>query len=147
MSELTLEEVKKIYYSSDSFKDLMLTKFTKSELEKVSQAEFDKKFIEFIGKCTKTVFIDSNDEISKLPTNRIELRNNDDKWMLDIQFTGKNKHFWVNYNRIWRILANEFNLQDVDIQRLMRNQMKIRFGFDDVTPRKNYWGLHFWDAN
>lgn len=55
MAELTIEEARKIYSSSDSLKSLMLTKFTKEELERneITQSEFDKKFIELLGKCTK----------------------------------------------------------------------------------------------
>ena len=34
MAELTIEEARKIYSSSDSLKSLMLTKFTKEELER-----------------------------------------------------------------------------------------------------------------
>jgi len=134
MAEITLKEARKIYSESDSLKDLMLTKFTKSELEQVSQAEFDKKFLELLGQCTKTVFLDSNNEISKLPTNRVELRNKYDKWLFVICFTGKNKHFWVNSNRVWKILVNEFYLQDFDLQRFMKNQMKILFRLEDVLP-------------
>jgi hypothetical protein len=59
MAELTIEEARKIYSSSDSLKSLMLTKFTKEELERneITQSEFDKKFIELLGKCTKTIFL------------------------------------------------------------------------------------------
>jgi hypothetical protein len=137
MAELTLEEARKIYSESDSLKSLILTKFTKSELEEnpvVTQSEFDKKLLELIGKCTKTVFFTEEGFPSTLPTNRIELRNIDGEWMLDIQFTGENKHFWASYNRIWLILAYEFSLQDDEIQRLMKNQMKIKFELTDVTP-------------
>lgn len=139
MAELTIKEARKIYSSSDSLKDLMLSKFKKAELEhhEVSQDEFDKKFLELLDRCTKTVFIDEHGNISKLPTNRIELRNKDDEWMFDIQFTGENKHFWASTLRIWRIFADEYSLQDVDIQRLMKNQMKTRFELDDVTPRRS----------
>ena len=139
MAELTIEEARKIYSSSDSLKSLVLTKFTKEELERneVTQSEFDKKFIELLGKCTKTIFLNKYGDISILPTNRVELRNKDDEFIFDICFTGKHKHFWVNSDRIWKILADEYSLQDFDIQRLMTNQVKIRFGLDDVTM----WGL------
>jgi hypothetical protein len=43
MAELTIIEARKIYSKSDLFKDLMLTKFSKEELEQVSPDEFDKK--------------------------------------------------------------------------------------------------------
>ena len=133
MAELTIEEARKIYSSSDSLKSLMLTKFTKEELERneITQSEFDKKFIELLGKCTKTIFLNKYGDIS--PTNRIELRNIDDEWMFDILFTGKNKHFWVSYFRIWKIFANTYSLQDDAIQRLMKNQVNTVFGLDDIT--------------
>ena len=70
MAELTIEEARKIYASSDEMKSLMLTKFSKSELEKheVTQEEFDKTFLERLGQCTKTVFLDEEGKVSKLPT-------------------------------------------------------------------------------
>ena len=136
MAELTIEEARKIYNESDEMKSLMLTKFSKAELEKheVTQEEFDKKFLGLLGQCTKTVFLDENGFTSNLPTSRIELRNSNDEWMFDIQFTGKNKHFWVHYSRVWKIFMNTYSLEDVDIKLLMKNKIHIRFGLDDVTP-------------
>ena len=136
MAELTVEEARKIYNESDSLKSLMLTKFSKEELEKheVTQEEFDKIFLELLGQCTKTVFLDEDSLKSAVPTNRIELRNDNNGWLFDIQFTGKYKHFWVSYYRIWTIFADTYHLQDDDIERLMKNQMKIHFGLDDITP-------------
>ena len=135
MAELTVEEARKIYNESDSLKSLMLTKFSKEELEmpRITQEEFDKTFLELLAKCTKTVFLDENGYKSGAPTNRIELRNSDDRRLFDIQFTGK-KHFCVSYWRIWKIFESRYELQDNEIQRLMKNQMKLRFGLDDITP-------------
>ena len=136
MAEISIEEARKIYTSSDEMKSLMLTKFSKSELEEheVTQEEFDKTFLELLGQCTKTVFLNENGYTSNLPTNRIELRNSDNECMFDIQFTGKNKHFWANYYRVWKIFEDTYSLEDVDIKLLMKNQVKIQFGLDDVTP-------------
>ena len=139
MAELTIEEARKIYASSDEMKSLMLTKFSKAELEKheVTQEEFDKTFLELLGQCTKTVFLDEDWVESKLPTNRIVLKNSNNDWMFDICFTGKHKHFWLNNFRVWNILADTYSLNYIDIQRLMTNQVKIRFGLNDVTPCMN----------
>ena len=130
MAELTIEEARKIYASSDEMKSLMLTKFSKSELEKheVTQEEFDKTFLELLGQCTNTVFLDENGFTSNLPTSRIELRNSNDEWLFDIQFTGKNKRFWVSCSRVWEIFYDKYSLQYEDIHRLMKKQMKIRAG-------------------
>ena len=137
MAELNIEEARKIY-KHDELKAMMLAKFSKEELEKheVTQEEFDKTFLELLGKCTKTVFLDEDSLKSAVPTNRIELRNDNNEWLFDIQFTGKYKHFWVSHYRIWTIFEDKYQLQYADIERLMKNQMKIRFGLDDITPEK-----------
>ena len=134
MAELTVEEARTIYKKSDALKALMLTKFSKSELEGVTQEEFDKTFLELLGQCTKKRFLDEKGNESRLPTNRIELRNSNNEWLFDIQFTGKNKHFWVSYYRVWKIFKDTDSLEDEDIKRLMKNQMNIQFGLNDVTP-------------
>ena len=136
MAELTIEEARKIYATTDDMKSLMLTKFSKSELEKheVTQEEFDKTFLRLLGQCTKSVFLDEYGYTTKLPTNRIVLKNSNNDWMFDITFTGKNKRFWVNYSRVWKIFMNTYSLEDVDIKLLMKNKIHIRFGLDDVTP-------------
>ena len=138
MAELNIEEAREIYKKSDELKSLMLTKFSKEELEKheVTQEEFDKTFLELLGKCTKTVFLDEDSLKSAVPTNRIELRNDNNEWLFDIQFTGKYKHFWVSHYRIWKIFEDKYQLQYADIERLMKNQMKILFGVDIVTSEK-----------
>ena len=136
MAELTIEEARKIYASSDEMKSLMLTKFSKAELEKhnLTQEEFDKTFLEFLGQCIKTVFLDKHGHENKIPNNRVRLIDATDNWLFDIQFTGKDKHFWVSNSRIWNCLADTYSLNYSDIQRLMKNQMNTRFGMGDVTP-------------
>jgi len=138
MAKLTLEEARKIYKKSDSLKSLMLTKFSKEELERneVTQEEFDKTFLELLGKCIKTVFLDEDGYPCSVPTNRIELRNSDDKWLFDIQFTGK-EHFWFRYEWVWLILQDKYSLQYNDIQRLMKNQVNTLFGLADITPHSH----------
>ena len=136
MAELTLDEAREVYKKSDSLKSLMLTKFSKEELEKseVTQEAFDKTFQELLGQCTKTVFLDEDGYPCRVPTNRIEWRNSDGKWLFDIQFTGK-EHFWVNYDRVWSIFESKYGLQYDDIKRLMKNQIKQRFELDDSKPK------------
>ena len=137
MAELTIEEARKIYATTDDMKSLMLTKFTKEALEKheVTQEEFDKIFLELLGQCSKTAFLNEVGDESQLPNNRIELRNSDNEWMFDIQFTGKNKHFWGSDNRVWNILHNTYSFQYEDSRRFVKNQMIIRFGLSDVSPQ------------
>ena len=97
MAELTVEEARKIYNESDSLKSLMLTKYTKDELEphEVTQEEFDKTFLKLLEKCIKTVYFDEHGHKSSVPTSWMELMadENDRDWILDIKYTGENKHF------------------------------------------------------
>ena len=113
-----------------------MAEFTSEEPEtpEVSQEEFDKTFLELLGQCTKQYFLDGIGLDSKLPTNRIDLRNSHNDWMFDIQYTGKNKHIYISYWRVWKIFEDKYQLQYADIERLMKNQMKIHFGLDDITP-------------
>jgi|SRR5574344_1651118 len=135
MAELNIKEAREIYKTSDSFKSLMLTKFSKEELDKheVTQEEFDKTFLELLGQCTKTVFFDAHGNECTVPSNRIELRNDKNEWMFDIQFTGEKKHFYVRYFNVWNIFESRYGLQDNEIQRLMKNQVHLRFGLTDIT--------------
>ena len=135
MAELTLEEAREVYKQSDSLKEMMLTKFSKEELEKpcITQEEFDKAFLGLLGKCTKTVFLDDHGNECTVPSNRIELRNDENVWMFDIQFTGEKKHFYVRYFNVWNIFESRYGLQDNEIQRLMKNQVHLRFGLTDIT--------------
>ena len=134
MAELNIEEARKIY-KHDSLKSLMLAKFSKEELEKheVTQKEFDKTFLELLGKCTKTVFLDGNGNQCSVPTNRIELDNSSGELMFDIQFTGENKHFWVSYARVWKIFEDKYSLNYYEVQCRIKYEMQLRFVFDDVT--------------
>ena len=86
MAELTREEAREIYKQSYALKSLMLAKFSKEELERneVIQEEFDKTFLELLGQCTKTGFLDARGYPSKVPTNMIRLYDSDNKWMFDI---------------------------------------------------------------
>ena len=140
MAELNIKEARNIYQQADDLKAyelkaMMLTKFSREELEKsnVTQEEFDNTLIELLGQCTKTVFLDENGDKSNLPTNRIELRNDAGEWMFDICFTGNYKHFLVSSYQVWNIFADKYHFPYEEFERLMKNQMKLRFGLDDTT--------------
>ena len=117
MAELTLEEARN----------------EEPEKKEVTQEEFGKTFTELLKKCTKTVFLDDHGNDCTIPTNRIDLRTSDDKWLFDIQFTGK-EHFWFSYEQVLSILKEKYSLQYNEIQRLMKNQVNTRFGMHDCTP-------------
>ena len=136
--EITLEEAKKIYNSSEEAKVFLLSKFTKEELEGKavpSQEEFNKFFEENIFSqidYSKTRFLDCNGAFSKIPTSRIELCNSDDKWLFD--YGQKNQHFWYHYDRVAIIFMDQFSLQAVDRQRLMKSLVEKHFNLRECQP-------------
>ena len=139
--EITLEEAKKLYNSSEEAKTIMLSKFTKDELEGKyipTQDEFNKFFEEKIFTLidySKTKFLDNNEHVSNTPTSRFELRNSDDKWFFDYNYEQKNQHFWYSYNRVCSIFMNQFHLQDVDRHRLMKSLVEKHFNLRDTQPK------------
>ena len=137
--EITLDEAKKLYNSSEEAKVFLLSKFTKDELEGKnipSQEEFNKFFEENIFPLidySKTRFFTSNGCFSKTPTSRIELRNSDNKWLFD--YDHKNPHFWYSYDCVYTIFMNQFSLQDVDRHRLMKSLVEKHFNLRDSQQR------------
>jgi hypothetical protein len=125
MAEITLKEAKEFYNSSNEVKAFLLTKFTKDELEgKIipTQEEFNKFFEDTILLSidySKMHFLPTNENISKIPTSRIELRNSKDEWLFDYDYNQKNPHFWYS-SYLGSILNNYFSLPDIDRHRLMK---------------------------
>ena len=138
--EITIEEAKKLYNSSEEAKVFLLSKFTKDELEGKnipSQEEFNKFFEENIFPLidySKTKFLDNNKDVSNTPTSRIELRDSDDNWLFDYNYDQKNHRFWYSYVRVYIIFMRQFSLQDVDRHRLMKGVVEKHFNLRDTQP-------------
>jgi hypothetical protein len=139
--EITIEEAKKLYNSSEEAKVFLLSKFTKDELEGKNiptQEEFNKFFEENIFPLidySKTKFLDCDGVDSKTPTSRIKLRDSNDNWLFDYNYDQKNQHFWYSYNRVCSIFMNQFHLQDVDRHRLMKSLVEKHFNLRDTQPK------------
>ena len=109
----------------------------------VSQAEFDKTFLELLNQCTKIVFLDEYGHTSSVPTNRIELRNSKNEWLFDIQFDG-NERFWFNSRRVWDIFESKYGLTYNAIQKLMLNLVNTRFNMHNCIPISGDDIWRFW---
>ena len=141
--EITLDEAKKLYNSSEESKVFLLSKFTKEELEGKTvptQEEFNKFFEENIFTLidnSKTKFLDNNGNVSKTPTSRIELNNSDNKWLFDYNYEQKNSRFLYSYKRVYLIFMKQFSLHDVDRNRLMKSLVEKHFNLSDIQPLRN----------
>jgi hypothetical protein len=139
--EITLDEAKKLYNSSEEAKVFLLSKFTKEELESKnipSQEEFDTFFEENILSLidnSKTKFSDSNGIVSKTPTSSILLFNSSGEWLFDYNYDQKTPFFYYSYYRVYPIFMNQFDLQSVDRRRLMKSMVEKHFNLMDTQPR------------
>jgi hypothetical protein len=142
--EITLDEAKKIYNSNQEAKTIMLSKFTKDELEGKtipSQEEFNIFFEANIFPLidySKTKFLDINGNLSKTPTSRIELNNSNNECLFDYNYNQENQHFWYSYCRVYTIFMNQFSLQDVDRYRLMKSLVEKHFNLHVCQPSFNF---------
>ena len=138
--EITLDEAKKIYNSNEEAKTIMLSKFSKDELEGKpipTQEEFNKFFEENIFPLidySKTKFLDRNNNVSETPTSRIRLFNSNMAWLFDYDYDQKKQHFCYSYCRVYTIFMNQFSLQDVDRHRLMKSLVEKHFNLRDSQP-------------
>ena len=140
--EITLDEAKKLYNSSEESKVFLLSKFTKEELEGKTvptQEEFNKFFEDTILSTidySKTKFLNINSyyNSSKTPTSRIELRNSNNEWFFDYNYEQKNQHFWYSYYRVYTIFMTKISLQDDDRHRLMKSMVEKHFNLHGVIP-------------
>ena len=136
--DITLEEAKKLYNSSEEAKTFLLSKFTKDELEGKNiptQEEFNKFFEENIFTLidhSKTKFLYYFGNVSKTPTSRILLNNTSGDWLFD--YDHKPQHFYYSEYRVYNILINTFSLKDVNIQLLMKSMVDKYFNLTGITP-------------
>ena len=139
-AQITLEEAKNLYNSSEEAKVFLLSKFTKEELEGKNiptQEEFNKFFEENILSqidYSKTKFLDSNAQVSKTPTSTIELRNSDNMWLFDYNYDQKNPYFYYSHYRVYSNFQKQFSLQDVDRHRLMKSLVEKHFNLGNTQP-------------
>ena len=131
--EITLDEAKKLYNSYEEGKAVLLSKFTKDELEgkTVTQEEFNKFFEETILSTIDDIKTVSGQCLGDMLNNRLIIRNYEDKWLFDYS----NTHFLYSYDRVGSILRSKFSLSLSEINRLIKMQLVKNFNLPYVTPQ------------
>ncbi len=135
---LPIEAARMLYRESISNRDLLLSIFTKEELEDncvnkkvVTQEEFNKFFVEnILSKIdpSKTKFPKKNS------FSCIQLCNSRGEWLFDYDSDTKNSHFWYQFKRVNCVLQEKFSLQDGEMFQLLKNLVETHFKMKDATP-------------
>ena len=100
----------------------------------VTQETFDAIFLDMLRKANKVVWLTDAGKKTDIPTCRFALFNTDNEWMFTINLNKKTPEFWCSITRVLKVFTEQYGLKGVDIQRLMKNQLKLLFNMDEVTP-------------
>ena len=118
--ELTKDQVKKI---------LEQTKI-KNAKELVKQ-----EILEMLEKYKSNVrFLDENYKVSKYPTSRFDILNENGEWLFDIDYDSKNPRFLYSYYRILAIFRENYSINYDDFQEVMKSILEEHLNLKGVTP-------------
>ena len=119
MIELTDDQVNKI---------LEQTK-VKDTKELVKQ-----EILEMLEKYKSNVrFLDEGENVSKYPTSRFEIFNENGVWLFDIDYNEKNQHFWYSYYRILVIFRDKYSINYDVFQEVMKSILEEHLNLKGVT--------------
>ena len=120
MIELTEDQIKKV---------LEQTK-VKDTKELVKQ-----EILEMLEKYKSNVrFLDENCNVSKYPTSRFEIFNENGEWLFDIDYDSKNPRFLYSYYRIFIFLKLNYLINYNDFQEVMKSILEEHLNLKEVTP-------------
>ena len=83
---------------------------------------------------TNVRFLDENCNVSKYPTSRFEILNEEGKWLFDIDYDSKNQLFWYSYYRILAIFLEKYSINIDDFQEVMKSILEEHLNLKGVTP-------------
>ena len=115
-----------------------LHKEPQEDKTEMTQERFDEIFLGMLRKANKIVWVNNTGTPSDIPTCNFDMRNADGEWMFYIRLKTENPAFWFSYARVLMVFTEQYGLKYEDVQRLMKNQLKILFNMDDVTPSNQY---------
>ena len=118
--ELTEDQVKKIL-----------------EQTKVKDAKelVKKEILEMLEKYKSNVrFLDEGENVSKYPTSRFEIFNENGVWLFDIDYNEKNQHFWYSYDRVLDVFNVKYSINYDDFQDVMKSVLEEHLNLKGVTP-------------
>ena len=125
MIELTDDQIKKV---------LEQTK-VKNTKELVKQ-----EILEMLEKYKSNVrFLDENYKVSKYPTSRFEILDENGEWLFDIDYDSKNQRFWYSYHRVWMVFNGRYTINYDGFQEVMKNILEEHLNLKGVTPKQIYF--------
>ena len=93
------------------------------------------EILEMLEKYKSNVrFLDENCNVSKYPTSRFEILNENGEWLFDIDYDSKNPRFLYSYYRIFIFLKLKYLINYDDFQEVMQSILEEHLNLNGVTP-------------
>ena len=84
---------------------------------------------------TNVRFLDENCNVSKYPTSRFAILNENGEWLFDIDYDSKNQHFWYSFYRVWIVFLAKYSINYNDFQEVMKSILEEHLNLKAVTPK------------
>ena len=93
------------------------------------------EILEMLEKYKSNVrFLDENYKVSKYPTSRFDILNENGEWLFDIDYDSKNPRFLYSYHRIWVAFSEKYPINYDDFQEVMKSILEEHLNLKGVTP-------------
>ena len=101
------------------------------------------EILEMLEKYKSNVrFLDENCNVSKYPTSRFEIFNENGEWLFDIDYDSKNPRFLYSYYIILAIFRENYSINYDDFQEVMKSILEEHLNLRGVTPK--IWFVEQW---
>ena len=93
------------------------------------------EILEMLEKHKSNVrFLDNYFHLTKYPTSRFAILNEEGKWLFDIDYDSKNQHFWYSFYRVWIVFLAKYSINYYDFQEVMKSILEEHLSLNDITP-------------
>ena len=93
------------------------------------------EILEMLEKYKSNVrFLDENYKVSKYPTSRFDILNENGEWLFDIDYDSKNPRFLYSYYIILAIFRENYSINYDDFQEVMKSILEEHLNLKGVTP-------------
>ena len=102
---------------------------------KVRKELVKQEILEMLEKYKSNVrFIDENYNVSKYPTSRFEILNENREWLFDINYDSKNPDFWYSRYHVYDVFLDKYSINHNDFQEVMKSILEEHLNLKGVTP-------------
>ena len=122
--ELTDEQVNRIFEQTK----------VKNTKELVKQ-----EILEMLEKYKSNVrFLTESYKVSKYPTSRFKILDENGDWLFTIVYDSKNQHFWYSYYRVYSVFLNKYSINIDDFQEVMKSMLEEHLSLNGITPLRGF---------